>query len=105
MNGLQIEYENGEMRVIISCEIDHHTATLAREKIDGEFFANNPKKMILDLEGMSFMDSSGLGLIMGRYSRCLASGCEFTLRGADGRAMRILRMAGMDKILNVKQKA
>lgn len=102
MDGLSIEFENGQMTVFVECEIDHHTASRAREEIDREFFANMPRRVVLDLTNMRFMDSSGLGLIMGRYSRCLASGCEFALYGADERAKCILRMAGMDKILNLK---
>lgn len=102
MDGLAITFENGELLVKIDCEIDHHTASYAREEIDGAFFSSMPKKVVLDLTDMRFMDSSGLGLIMGRYSRCVACKCDFALRGADERAQRILRMAGMDRILDLK---
>lgn len=102
MDGLETEFENGVMRVVLNGEIDHHVCAEVRQEIDREFFKNAPKKLILDLSGMKFMDSSGLGLIMGRYSRCVAVGCEFVLCGIDERAMRILKMSGMDKVLKIK---
>ena len=49
-------------------EIDHHTASEIRRGIDGVLFEKRPHKLILDLSAVSFMDSSGLGLIMGRYA-------------------------------------
>lgn len=102
MDGLEIEYENGVMRASVGGEVDHHLCASVREDIDSAFFKYAPKKLILDLTGMKFMDSSGLGLIMGRYSRCLAAECEFVICGVDERAMRILRMSGMDKVLKIK---
>lgn len=102
MDGLETEYENGVLRAVLSGEIDHHVCAEVREEIDREFFKNSPKKLILDLTGIQFMDSSGLGLIMGRYSRCVAAGCEFVLCGIDERSMRILKMSGMDKVLKIK---
>ena len=46
-------------------EIDHHTASAIRQGIDATLFEKRPKKLLLDLSAVSFMDSSGLGLIMG----------------------------------------
>ena len=55
------------MTAILSGEIDHHTASKMREIIDGEIEHRKPVKLYLDFSGISFMDSSGIGLIMGRY--------------------------------------
>lgn len=48
-------------------EIDHHTAGEVREKIDDTLMLVKPKTLILDFKNVSFMDSSGIGLVMGRY--------------------------------------
>ena len=48
-------------------EIDHHTAGEVREKIDDTLMFVKPKTLILDFKNVSFMDSSGIGLVMGRY--------------------------------------
>ena len=46
-------------------EIDHHTAGEVREKIDDTLMFVKPKTLILDFKNVSFMDSSGIGLVMG----------------------------------------
>ncbi len=51
-------------------ELDHHTTEEARMKIDSLYYDNNLSNMILDLRKLNFMDSSGIGLIMGRYRNC-----------------------------------
>ena len=48
-------------------EIDHHSAAVIREKIDNTISFKKPQHLILDFKNVSFMDSSGIGLVMGRY--------------------------------------
>lgn len=52
---------------VLSGEIDHHTASYMRMLIDSEAERTLPKTLILDFSGVQFMDSSGIGLIMGRH--------------------------------------
>ena len=54
--------------VWVSGEIDHHTAVSVRNGIDAVLFEKRPRRLVLDLSAVGFMDSSGLGLIMGRFS-------------------------------------
>lgn len=76
-------------------EIDHHTAKGVREKIDSEIETNSPKILVLDFSDVTFMDSSGIGLIMGRYKLMKASGGEIRIKrmpcGAAGNQQRIHR--------------
>ena len=53
--------EDGILEVKLVGEIDHHSAVSVRSDIDGLIFDIRPKKMVLDLSDISFMDSSGLG--------------------------------------------
>ena len=48
-------------------EIDHHSAVSVRERIDNSLSYLKPSHLILDFKNVSFMDSSGIGLVMGRY--------------------------------------
>ena len=48
-------------------EIDHHTSEKIKRRSDYEIEIHIPKKIIFDLENVSFMDSSGIGLLIGRY--------------------------------------
>ena len=70
--------DNGTVRLILqddvltavlSGEIDHHTAQGMREEIDFTVNQSKPKKLILSFEHVGFMDSAGIGLIIGRYKR------------------------------------
>ncbi len=83
-------------------EIDHHSARTLRERIDNELYQNRPHRMILDLSSIDFMDSSGLGLLLGRYQKAKELGCELTLTGLSDRTKRILALAGADRLFNIK---
>lgn len=64
---VDITYENGVLTAKLSGEIDHHIAPKLRSQIDSGCENYRPAALILDFGGVSFMDSSGIGLIMGRY--------------------------------------
>ncbi len=99
MDGLDFEYSVGILTAKLSGELDHHMASGVRQRIDDEFFAKRPLKLKLDLSGVNFMDSSGLGLIMGRYARAKAADCPFVICGVDDRCLRMLKLSGMDKLI------
>ena len=93
--------KDGKMAVYLKGEIDHHSARNVRENIDRLLSIQRPNVFILDLEGVNFMDSSGLGLILGRYRKAKENGIEMYLCNVDERIMRILRMAGVDKLIGI----
>lgn len=64
-------------------EIDHHSAPSVRNTVDEAVFMHSPKKLILDFSDITFMDSSGVGLIMGRYK--LLSGKNGTVEVRDSK--------------------
>ena len=99
---LVFEYEKHTLHARLSGEIDHHSAVLLREEIDRELFSRQPSALVLDLSCVSFMDSSGLGLVMGRYTKAAELGCKFALQGCSDRIKKIFAMSGMDKIISVK---
>lgn len=91
--------KDDKMVIYLSGEIDHHTAREIREGIDRLIITHRPKTFILDLEGIDFMDSSGLGLVLGRYKKIKETGADMYISNADDRTMRILKMAGVDKLI------
>lgn len=91
--------KDDKMVIYLSGEIDHHTAREIREGIDRLIISHRPKTFILDLEGIDFMDSSGLGLVLGRYKKIKETGADMYISNADDRTMRILKMAGVDKLI------
>ena len=82
-------------------EIDHHTAASIRQGIDTTLFEKRPSKLILDLSAVSFMDSSGLGLIMGRYSVMKELGGDMTVWNPSPETRTILTLAGMERLVKI----
>ena len=91
MEVLTAKYEFSEdtLKITLTGEIDHHTAKAVRMEIDGQIHTYCAKNVLIDLKNVGFMDSSGLGLIMGRYSRMRAIGGELSLRDPAERLLRI----------------
>lgn len=90
--------EGGRLTAHIVCEVDHHTAKPMREKIDRMLFEAKPNFLIIDLSGVEFMDSSGLGLILGRVEKATAIGAEVVLIGASKRIMKLISLSGIERV-------
>ena len=90
------------LSIHIRGEIDHHTSSAIRTGIDSTLFEKRPQRLILDLSGVSFMDSSGLGLIMGRYSVMKELGGEMTVWNPSPETRAILTLAGMDRLVKIE---
>ena len=86
----------------LSGELDHHTAKEMREAIDMAIELNMPTLLILDFGGVSFMDSSGIGLVMGRYRNLMKSGAELHITGASPQINKILKLAGIEKLAKLE---
>lgn len=98
----KIKKENGTVTISILGDIDHHAAKELRFEIDTIIEEATPALLIFDLKQCEFMDSSGLGLILGRYRKCCEYGCEFKLANPGNKTMRILRMAGVENIIKTE---
>lgn len=89
----------GEVLVaLLSCELDHHTARRVRELIDRELFRVKPRCLMLDFSGVGFMDSSGVGLILGRVESASANGASVRLSGLSPSLMKLVRLSGIERI-------
>ena len=87
----------------LSGEIDHHNAAEARAQLDGIIESERPLRFGLDLSGVTFCDSSGLGLVMGRMRKCSDSGSMLVIVNPSPAADKILRIAGMDRIIKIQK--
>lgn len=85
-------------------DVDHHSAKKLRQLIDSEIFIAHPETVCMDLSKVEFMDSSGLGLILGRYQTATELGIDFKIVSPTERVMKILRLAGCEKILEIVRK-
>ena len=94
--------EGDELRVRICGEIDHHNAVMIRRDIDSEIYSVRPKRLVFDLSGVDFMDSSGLGLILGRFASVRDVGGELVVLNPNKSVMKILKLAGAERILKIE---
>lgn len=99
---VSIKSQDKEFTAFLSGEIDHHSAPKIREKIDSHLNKEKPQKLILDFSGVSFMDSSGVGLVMGRYKNALHFNCSTYVCGLRERDLRIMKMSGLEKLVEFR---
>lgn len=82
----------------IEGDIDHHSAAKYRQKIDSEFIKTKAVNIIFDFSKLGFMDSSGIGLIMGRYKLITPLGGRVMLVGVSPQLDRLISISGIYKI-------
>lgn len=85
----------------LSGELDHHRAAQIREDIDRELMRKGVRNLALDFSGMGFMDSSGIGLVMGRCKKVAALGGQVIVCGMNENIKRIFTMCGLQKIVTM----
>ncbi|MEL7609983.1 MAG: anti-sigma factor antagonist [Bacillota bacterium] len=81
--------------VALSGELDHHSAEIIRAQIDALLIDPGIRELILDMKNVTFMDSSGLGVILGRYRKMAERGGNVGIRNASASVDRVLRMSGL----------
>ena len=97
-------FKEGKTLVIrVTEEIDQHTADKLRRKVDNDIEIYSPKKVIFDFNGIEFMDSSGIGMVLGRYKLVKILGGNFEIINVNKRMKRIFDMSGVSRIIDIKE--
>ncbi|WP_106497349.1 anti-sigma F factor antagonist [Lentibacillus sp. Marseille-P4043] len=89
--------------VRLSGELDHHEAESLRNEWKEMMYKNAVKHVVLNLESVSFMDSSGLGVILGRYKEVLQLGGEMVVCSVSPAVNRLFEMSGLFKIVRLEE--
>lgn len=95
---VKIIRENQTMTVQLSGEIDHHSAQDIRSAIDRCAEEYHPRMLVLDFRNVSFMDSSGVGLVLGRYRLMDELGGQLLLRGLPPHLLRVMKLSGIQRL-------
>lgn len=95
--------ESGVLTISLGGEIDHHSALALRQSADELIYRYRPLTLVLDLSGIEFMDSSGLGFIMGRYALQKKLGGTLVMRNPNARVSKIIALAGLERIIKTER--
>ncbi|NLL81567.1 MAG: anti-sigma factor antagonist [Tissierellia bacterium] len=99
--GYTIEIKKPNLIVHFYGELDHHITEKSRLLIDQKYKDNNLRNIIIDLTQLTLMDSSGIGLVMGRYKLVNSNGGRIVLVSSNTYIDRIIKMSGLLKIIEV----
>ncbi len=99
---MDTNYEVYERCLVIymNDDLDHHYAVRLREESDRLIDSKNIKNIIFDFNGVDFMDSSGIGVIMGRYKKVIFTGGKVAVTSVNGPVDRIFKVSGLYKIID-----
>ena len=102
--GVEIISNPLSVSALLSGEIDHHTAAAMRADIDAAAAAQQPKILRLDFADVTFMDSSAVGLVMGRYRLLQGWQGKLEVTNLSERNYKMMRLAGMQALCPLSQK-
>jgi stage II sporulation protein AA (anti-sigma F factor antagonist) len=97
-----MEVAQNVLCIRLSGELDHHFADELREKATMAIEKYNIRHIILNLESLSFMDSSGLGVILGRYKQVQQQNGEMIVCAISPAIQRLFDMSGLFKIIRLE---
>lgn len=97
---MELYIKKGEtLFVKLPDEIDHHKAKALAEKIDEAIVERGPKELVFDFSGVRFMDSSGIGLLIGRYRNMKCLGAQVYMQGVTGHMAKLIALSGVEKFI------
>ena len=95
------EEQNNTIVAHLNGELDHHSAEYIRIKIDYYIDTSTSKNLVFDFKNVSFMDSSGIGIIIGRHKKILAENGQVFLVNLNGTIKKVIELSGINKIVKV----
>lgn len=98
---IKFTHKGTTLVVDINGEVDHHSAEYIRQKVDVELIKATSKNVIFDFSKVGFMDSSGIGVIIGRYKYIQKLNGKAVVINASPQIRRIFEMAGLLKIIPI----
>lgn len=94
--------DRGELVFTVSGEVDHHGAKGLMQEIDRALERHISRRLVVNLSGVSFMDSSGIALLLRFHRRATEVGGSVRVQGTPEQAMKVLRSAGLHKLMKLE---
>lgn len=95
--------ENGKLTIVLNGEIDHHSAKQYIQAIGAKIEAYVPEVCILDFQEVSFIDSSGIAVVINALRSMAQIEGRLLLSGISPQPMRVFRASGIDKIVEIQE--
>ncbi len=95
--------QDGHLTVALTGEIDHHCAKGYIQAITGKIEAYTPKCCILDFQEVTFMDSSGIAVVINALRNMTRIEGKLILTGLNDQPMKVFRTSGIDKLVEIKE--
>ncbi len=95
--------QDGSLTVVLTGEIDHHCAKQHIQAITAKIEAYTPQICILDFHEVTFMDSSGIAVVINALRNMQKIDGHLALAGLNPQPMRVFRTSGVDKLVNIKE--
>ena len=90
----------GALVIPMPRELDHHSSGEIQDNLEMMLAGRGIRRVVLDFTGTEFMDSAGIGMVLGKYRRVKAFGGQMAVCGANDRIMRIMMMSGIGQIIS-----
>ncbi len=95
--------QDGHLTVILTGEIDHHCAKSYINSIAGKIEAYTPQICTLDFQEVTFMDSSGIAVVINALRNMTRIQGQLVLTGLNAQPMKVFRASGIDKLVEIKE--
>ena len=95
--------DNGKLTVALNGEIDHHCAKDYISAIAGKIEAYTPDLCVLDFAEVSFVDSSGVAVVINTLRHMSQQGGQLILQGVGQQPMRVFLTSGIDKLVKIRE--
>ena len=96
---IQVKRQNEYITAYLFGELDHHSSNQVKAELDEIIKAHRDADLILDLRNLSFMDSSGLGVLLGRYKRLKVYGNNMYIKNANRQIEKVFDVSGIYKLI------
>ncbi|MFB6496774.1 anti-sigma F factor antagonist [Bacillus haynesii] len=101
--GIDIYVKESVLCIRLTGELDHHTAETLRKQVSDQLEQSDIRHIVMNLADLSFMDSSGLGVVLGRYKEIKQLGGEMIVCAISPAVKRLFDMSGLFKIIRLEQ--
>ncbi len=100
---MDCKMEQEQMRLLLTGEIDHHRAGVLMRQLEEQLDLESPSRVELDMGGVTFMDSSGIALLLKIYRALALTGGKLTVVRVPAQAAKVLRAAGLHRLFSIHE--